>query len=102
MGRSYYAGISVNFFIAAAILLLFGLSAQNNGGPQPQQSPAAPYRQQSPYLGAAGAAASSRVLSGCIRSVTAGKPLCLCWVSDRQPRAAPPGCRPGRRAGNPG
>jgi hypothetical protein len=33
MGRSCYAGISVNFFIAAAILLLFGLTAQNNGGP---------------------------------------------------------------------
>lgn len=33
MGRSCYAGISVNFFIAAAILLLFGLSTQNNGGP---------------------------------------------------------------------
>ena len=32
MGRSCYAGISVNFFVAAAILLLFGLSAQNNGG----------------------------------------------------------------------
>lgn len=33
MGRSCYAGISVNFFIAAAILLLFGFSTQNNGGP---------------------------------------------------------------------
>jgi hypothetical protein len=33
MGRSCYAGLSVNFFIAAAILLLFGFTAQNNGGP---------------------------------------------------------------------
>jgi len=32
MGRSCYAGISVNFFIAAAFLLLFGITAQNNGG----------------------------------------------------------------------
>ena len=32
MGRSCYAGISVNFFIAAAFLLLFGFTAQNNGG----------------------------------------------------------------------
>ena len=33
MGRSCYAGISVNFFVAAAFLLLFGVAAQNNGGP---------------------------------------------------------------------
>ena len=32
MGRPCYAGISVNFFIAAAFLLLFGVTAQNNGG----------------------------------------------------------------------
>jgi len=32
MGRSCYAGISVNFFIAAAFLLLFGITAQNNLG----------------------------------------------------------------------